>query len=202
MASSSSSSARPSARDRRERSCRRCPGTRPPETVAPAATRGPPARRRAWTASRGRAPRSSYLVHRLETPAEQDRHDGNLMQLRVRLEPGKGPKCTIAGPNRKGMERLVLRHGPVGDAVHAVDVLAVEIDVRLLHLPGMVLLHHCHPLAVGRNRHAARVGLAVVQQRVAAVELLRLPLPDCSSTPRARPVSRTQRTPPARRPSG
>ena len=61
----------------------------------------------------------AYLLHRPETPAEQDRHDGNLMLLRVRLDLGKGPERTIAGPNSKGMERLVLRHGPVGDGLGA-----------------------------------------------------------------------------------
>ena len=63
-----------------------------------------------------------YLLHRPEMPAEQDRHNGNLTLLRVRLDLGKGRKYPIAVPNRKGMECLVLRYGPVGDAVHPVDV--------------------------------------------------------------------------------
>ena len=115
----------------------------------------------------------AYLGDRPEAAPEQDRHDRNLPVLRVRLDLGKSRKHAITVPKRKGMERLVLCHGLVGDAVHPVDVLTVEIDVRLVHLPSVVFLHHRHPLAVRRDRHAARVDLAGVQERVATVQLLR-----------------------------
>ena len=52
---------------------------------------------------------------------------------------------------RESVERLALRDSPIDDAVHTVDVLAIEIDVGLSHFPSMVLLDHGHPLADTRG---------------------------------------------------
>ena len=58
-------------------------------------------------------------------------------------------------------------------ASHAVDILAVEPDIRFVHLPSMVLLNHRHPFRIGRGGHATRIDLAGMEECVAAIQLLR-----------------------------
>ena len=61
----------------------------------------------------------------------------------------------------------------VRDAVDAVDVLSIEIDIRFSNLPSVVLPDQSHPLGMSRRRHASAENFAAMQERVAAVELFR-----------------------------
>ncbi len=61
----------------------------------------------------------------------------------------------------------------VRDAVDAVDVLSIEIDIRFSNLPSVVLPDQSHPLGMSRRRHASAEYFAAMQERGAAVELFR-----------------------------
>lgn len=114
---------------------------------------------------------SAQFINRLESAFEEKRNNWNLLLLRVQLDLVERCECAVSVTERESVERLALRHSLIDDAMHTVNVLAIEIDIRFPHFPSMVLLDHGHPLAGTRGGCAACVHFAGMKERISAIEL-------------------------------